>query len=228
MNAHLSLTESAEFVKGNLSLPIARSYFEHIRACCRCWESISAFFPETPFGKVTSSPPKLWWATIAVDIELGIIVSATEIWAVTMSRTELERLVKLCPVECQQVEESHLPAIGQKASAACREYLATGSPLSTLPLSLSLVKSWFQRQVLFWTALIPYGETATYGEIASWLNKPGAARAVGGAQHANPLPLFIPCHRVVGRGGALVGFGGGVALKRKLLEIESKYLQFNI
>jgi methylated-DNA-[protein]-cysteine S-methyltransferase len=67
---------------------------------------------------------------------------------------------------------------------------------------------------------IPFGETRTYGEIAQALGQPGAARAVGSANHHNPVPLVIPCHRVVASDGTLGGFGGGVDLKRRLLELE--------
>lgn len=80
----------------------------------------------------------------------------------------------------------------------------------------------FERGV--WQAMtrIPFGETASYGAIAKELsNGPEAARAVGAACNGNPIPLIIPCHRVVGADGALVGFGGGLPLKRALLDFES-------
>lgn len=79
----------------------------------------------------------------------------------------------------------------------------------------------FQRAV--WEALkaIPYGETRTYGEIAAAVGRPKAVRAVGQANHVNPLPIFLPCHRVVGKNGALTGYAGGLDLKRALLALES-------
>jgi len=75
-----------------------------------------------------------------------------------------------------------------------------------------------------WEAVsrIPYGETATYGEIAAGLGKPGAARAVGTANGRNPVPPVIPCHRVVAAGGGLGGYGGGLPLKRRLLDLETR------
>ena len=78
----------------------------------------------------------------------------------------------------------------------------------------------FQRRV--WSAVrdIPYGETRSYGQIARQAGSPGAARAVGQAMAANPLPIVVPCHRVIGSGGNLCGFGGGLDLKRRLLEME--------
>ncbi len=86
-------------------------------------------------------------------------------------------------------------------------------------LTLSPGGSDFQREV--WSALlrIPWGETRTYGELARRLGREGAARAIGTANGANPLPLLIPCHRVVAASG-LGGYSGGLALKRWLLELE--------
>lgn len=80
----------------------------------------------------------------------------------------------------------------------------------------------FQRRV--WAALeaIPYGATATYGELASALGVPGAARAVGAAAGRNPLPVVVPCHRLVGLGGSLTGYAGGLAVKAALLELEAR------
>ena len=67
---------------------------------------------------------------------------------------------------------------------------------------------------------IPYGRTATYGDIAEKVSAYSAARAVGMANHRNPIPFVIPCHRIVGANGSLTGYRGGVALKRRLLELE--------
>jgi methylated-DNA-[protein]-cysteine S-methyltransferase len=75
-----------------------------------------------------------------------------------------------------------------------------------------------------WKALsdIPFGRTVSYGAIAKAIGQPGAARAVGAANNANPIALIVPCHRVIGSDGSLVGFGGGLALKRRLLEHEAR------
>jgi methylated-DNA-[protein]-cysteine S-methyltransferase len=79
----------------------------------------------------------------------------------------------------------------------------------------------FQRKV--WEALrrIDYGTTKTYGQIALEIGAPGSARAVGSANHDNPLAIIVPCHRVVGANGSLVGFAGGLHQKRALLDLES-------
>ncbi|MDI6099102.1 methylated-DNA--[protein]-cysteine S-methyltransferase [Actinoplanes sp. NEAU-A12] len=79
----------------------------------------------------------------------------------------------------------------------------------------------FERAVWGEIARIPYGEMITYGAIATALGDPGAARAVGTACNRNPIPVIVPCHRVVGAGGKMVGFGGGLDRKRILLELEA-------
>ena len=79
----------------------------------------------------------------------------------------------------------------------------------------------FERAVWAEIAKIPYGEMVTYGAIATALGDPGAARAVGTACNRNPVPVIVPCHRVVGAGGKMVGFGGGLDRKRRLLELEA-------
>ncbi|HEY0105711.1 MAG TPA: methylated-DNA--[protein]-cysteine S-methyltransferase [Rhizomicrobium sp.] len=79
----------------------------------------------------------------------------------------------------------------------------------------------FERAVWQAMRVIPFGETVSYGAIAKALGEPGAARAVGMACNANPIPLIVPCHRVIGADGALVGFGGGLPLKRALLDFEA-------
>jgi methylated-DNA-[protein]-cysteine S-methyltransferase len=80
----------------------------------------------------------------------------------------------------------------------------------------------FERAVWGEIARIPYGEMVTYGAIATALGDPGAARAVGAACNQNPVPVIVPCHRVVGAGGKMVGFGGGLERKRLLLELEAR------
>ena len=81
----------------------------------------------------------------------------------------------------------------------------------------------FQQRV--WRALcaIPYGETRTYGEVAAAVGSPKAARAVGMANHRNPILIAVPCHRVIGADGRLVGYGSGLDMKEVLLRLEKKY-----
>ncbi len=92
--------------------------------------------------------------------------------------------------------------------------------LTRFDLPLRRAGTAFQNKV--WTALcdIPFAETISYGELASRIGKPTASRAVGGANGANPLPIVVPCHRVIGADRSLTGFGGGVEIKRFLLAHE--------
>jgi methylated-DNA-[protein]-cysteine S-methyltransferase len=99
--------------------------------------------------------------------------------------------------------------------------------LQRFDLPLELVGTDFQKRV--WGALltIPYGETRSYTEIASQIGAPRAVRAVGAANGRNPIPIIVPCHRVIGASGNLVGFGGGLEWKRLLLDLERNHAQRN-
>src|SRR5690242_3687261 len=109
------------------------------------------------------------------------------------------------------------------ASEQLRAYFAGELTDFTVPVRM-IGGSEFERAVWGEIAKIPYGEMATYGAIATALGDPGAARAVGTACNHNPIPVIVPCHRVVGAGGKMVGFGGGLDRKRKLLELEARVL----
>ena len=91
----------------------------------------------------------------------------------------------------------------------------------TFALHLDLTRTRpFQREVLLKLLKVPYGEVVTYGELAALCGRPRADRAVGGAMRGNPLPIVVPCHRVLPSAGGLGGFGGRPELKRQLLELE--------
>jgi len=93
--------------------------------------------------------------------------------------------------------------------------------LQAFDLPLEMVGTDFQKRV--WRELrnIPYGETRSYGQLAERIGAPRAVRAVGAANGRNPIPIIVPCHRVIGSSGKLVGFGGGLEWKRMLLDLES-------
>jgi methylated-DNA-[protein]-cysteine S-methyltransferase len=130
---------------------------------------------------------------------------------------------------------SHLRMVGQTyepnragwtrdddAFADAVEQLAAyfAGDLTEFDLDLELAGTSFQRRV--WSALrtIPYGETRSYGEIATQIGAPGASRAVGLANGHNPIGIIVPCHRVIGANGSLTGYGGGLDRKRALLALE--------
>ena len=113
-------------------------------------------------------------------------------------------------------EEAH-PLL-ERCIRELEEYFQGERRNFTLPLAPGGTP--FQQTV--WSALltIPYGEVRSYGQIAAQIGNPKAARAVGMANHNNPIPILIPCHRVIGAGGTLVGYAGGLEIKRQLLALE--------
>ncbi len=109
---------------------------------------------------------------------------------------------------------------------ACRqltEYFAGQRKVFDLPLKLSGTE--FQVSVLDALQEIPYGQTTSYGEIARRIGRPKAVRAVGAANGRNPIPIVVPCHRVIGSTGDLTGFGGGLDTKEALLRLEAEHTQ---
>ncbi len=103
------------------------------------------------------------------------------------------------------------------------EYFAGRRREFDLPLQLNGTE--FQVRVLQALQKIPYGETVSYGEIARRIGKPRAVRAVGAANGRNPIPIVVPCHRVIGSSGDLTGFGGGLDTKEALLRLEAEHTQ---
>jgi methylated-DNA-[protein]-cysteine S-methyltransferase len=103
-----------------------------------------------------------------------------------------------------------------------QEYFQGRRRVFTLPLELRGTE--FQRSVWDAVAGVPYGQTRSYVDIANKLGKPKACRAVGAANGANPIPIVIPCHRIIGSDGSMTGFGGGIPIKEKLLALEKAWM----
>ncbi len=123
----------------------------------------------------------------------------------------------------QEIEPGWVEDSGKfkKEISQLRSYFAGDS--KQFELSLAPQGTKFQRKV--WSALqsIPYGETRSYGELASQVGNGKASRAVGAANGRNPIPVIIPCHRVIGSDGSLTGFGGGLETKQRLLALEQNH-----
>jgi methylated-DNA-[protein]-cysteine S-methyltransferase len=107
-----------------------------------------------------------------------------------------------------------------RARQQLQEYFAGKREEFDLPLHVTGTE--FQVQVLDELQRIPYGETTSYGDIAKRIGRPKAVRAVGAANGRNPIPIIIPCHRVIGSSGDLTGFGGGLDTKEALLRLEAE------
>jgi methylated-DNA-[protein]-cysteine S-methyltransferase len=112
-----------------------------------------------------------------------------------------------------------LPRRTDPARRQLDEYFAGGRQSFELELDLRAAPA-FHRVVLDELARVPFGAVTTYGALAQKVGRPRAARAVGGAMNRNPIPIVLPCHRVVGSTGSLTGYGGGLHIKRALLELE--------
>ena len=113
----------------------------------------------------------------------------------------------------------------KEAVKQLNDYLA--GQLRTFSLPLDLRGTAFQIAVWQALSMVRYGQTTTYGDLAAAVGHPRAARGVGNAMRANPLPIFIPCHRVLPANGSLGCYGGGRELKRQLLELEGSFLPNN-
>lgn len=152
---------------------------------------------------------------------LWIAVTETGLAAIAFNQTQASFTDWLARHSCDPVLNSD----GKTAQARQQilEYLAGERTEFSLPLDWRFMNA-FQAQVLQATLAIPYGSTTTYSALAEQVGRPQAPRAIGRAEATNPIPLVIPCHRVVGKDGSLRGYGGpkGIQHKAWLLELESK------
>jgi methylated-DNA-[protein]-cysteine S-methyltransferase len=130
---------------------------------------------------------------------------------------------RLAPADAPQ-ETARAEAIALRGEREVREYLDGRRRRFTVPVDLEDVPP-FRRRVLRAALRIPYGRTVSYAELARRSGSPRGARAVGQAMATNPVPLVIPCHRVLATGGGLGGYGGGLDLKRYLLALEGVQLR---
>ena len=119
-----------------------------------------------------------------------------------------------------EIDWTHNERPFAEAARQLTEYFAGERHDFDLPLRLNGTE--FQLLVLDELRRIPYGETTSYGDIAKRIGRPKAVRAVGAANGRNPIPIIVPCHRVIGSGGALTGFGGGLDTKKALLKLEAE------
>lgn len=185
--------------------------------------------PATPIAAFTTCPAP--WGSIHVAAATSGIVAVdlddeTPGFVDDLARRLRGRVVP--------AEDGHVPAEWRAALAEAEgqieEFLAGKRRSFSIAIDLR-VCDW-DRLVLTGAAAIPFGETASYGELARRVGKPGAAQAVGGAMSRNPVPILIPCHRIVGANGKLGGYGGctyadrlaALAMKRRLLALEGTVL----
>lgn len=152
----------------------------------------------------------------------SVVLSEGKVVSVEWERTKVllgKTLAKKFP-GADEIAANHT-APGRILRAYSEGRVLSTRDVSALPVAWERIPE-FQGKVLRKTSAIPYGKTTTYGEIAADVGSPGAARAVGAALARNPWPVLVPCHRVLGKGGRLVGFGKGMAAKESLLRFEER------
>lgn len=130
-----------------------------------------------------------------------------------------DAVVRLVPGEAVLIGTRMPTALTNAAATQLQEYFAGKRRIFDIPVKLAV--SSFQRDVLQATEHIPYGETRTYSQVAEMIERPGASRAVGSALAANPVPILIPCHRVIPARGGIGGYAYGPDMKRFLINLEA-------
>ena len=139
--------------------------------------------------------------------------------AVGVRQVILPQPNRLAALQCLGNKLPGNAPLAEAAAQQLQEYFQQRRRKFTVPVDISTLPTFTQR-VLAGCAAIPWGTTRTYGQLAAQVGRPGAARAVGQALGRNPVPILIPCHRVIRADGGLGGFGAGLEMKRRLLELE--------
>jgi methylated-DNA-[protein]-cysteine S-methyltransferase len=174
------------------------------------------------FRNAASAAGMLDAAYDVTDSPVGeLLIAATDrgvCWIEFAPEETLDRLARQVGVRLLRV-----PRRLSVARRELDEYFERKRTAFDVEVDLSAVPR-FQRNVLDELVRVPYGEVTTYGALAGRIGKPRAARAVGGALNRNPVPIIVPCHRVIGASGSLVGYAGGLERKQALLRLEGAAL----
>jgi len=144
----------------------------------------------------------------------GVAATATGVSRVILPQPTRQPVWRLLAGESGRNAE-----LAEVAAQQLRQYFQRRRRHFTVPVDISALPA-FSRRLLAACATIPWGDTRSYGQLAAQVGLPGAARAVGQALGRNPVPILIPCHRVIRADGSLGGFGAGLEMKRRLLELE--------
>jgi methylated-DNA-[protein]-cysteine S-methyltransferase len=152
-----------------------------------------------------------WTKILFVDgLKLRLVASVSGI-----------RAIEFTPAKLGDAHRQDANPFLREAASQLLAYFAGNLRRFKLPLDLQGTE--FQKSVWRELQKIPYGETRSYAQIAAAIGTPTAVRAVGAANGANPVAIVVPCHRVIGSGGKLTGYGGGLPLKKRLLELEGAW-----
>lgn len=161
----------------------------------------------------------IYWTTCDFDdITLHLAASDKGLCRVALPNESLEFMHQWVQTQFPRAVWMRDDEQLQPYSVQFEEYFSGHRRVFSLPLDMRGTP--FQVAVWEWLGRIPYGEVWAYSDIAEKLGNPGTVRAVGAANGQNPLPVVLPCHRVIGKDGSLTGFRGGLRLKEKLLQLE--------
>ena len=166
----------------------------------------------------TKHPSAMPFATYSAQLDEALGVPVT-VWSTDECVTRIELRAR---PDVEHTPPAERPPVLEAALRQIAEYAEGRRTRFGFAWRLPSRLTDFQQAVYERLANVEFGELTTYGEIANAVDRPGSARAVGQAMGANPLPLVLPCHRVVGSGGRLTGFGSGVPSKVRLLELEGR------
>jgi len=220
MSGHLSKTIISSIIDHRLSIKQKVAHFQHWRHCSSCRQLLLLQMTAAGFKTAHSKPESTYLLSGRAGISYHVLAADRDVMAISFDRDEIDRLSDKLNLQ-PRVEP--LPPFVVQLIDGIDTYLKTGQPFQIPQINTFFIDSAFKLRVLFWTFLVPFGTVVSYGDIAAWCERPKAYRAVGGALHHNPLPLVIPCHRIIGKNGHLTGFGGGLPLKKQLLSIEQHY-----
>lgn len=169
--------------------------------------------------RTKASPEKLYGSTLSwAGLTFRVLSSLRGLRRIELSPTPIEVLEGSMGVRIIGDDEPNVTALEE-----LHGYLRGDLRTFTTPMDVRGTD--FQREVWRAISAIPYGETISYAELATSIHRPKALRAVGQAVAANPTPIVVPCHRVLGKSGRLVGFSGGLPLKERLLMLEQGSLR---
>ena len=208
-------------------------HIAHCPDCQRYWQQW--VYHETALAEsmtTTQAPPTLEghiMAAIQTQAQPDFSTDLHQALAFDVAPTGIQRLVLRQPEEAalapDTVSATTAPALLSQAHTQLDEYFRGERTFFRLPIDLSRCTD-FERAVLDATAAIPYGEVRSYAWIATHIGRPKAMRAVGNALHKNPVPIIIPCHRVVKSDGSMGGYAFGTAWKTRLLSLEQRTTPF--
>jgi len=221
-DSHLNPEHLQGIVSGTLSLENELVYFKHWKGCPECRKKLMQKMSSAGFNLSAFYLRTVQVCSVESVISFHFAIGESGVLAASFTLQNLREIIRRDPNVNVNLESSEFQT---NISGQIDSWLRTGVQFNRTRINTTLIGTAFMLQVLYRTWLIPFGQIITYGDIARWMNKPGASRAVGRALHNNPIPVFIPCHRVVGKDGNLTGFSAGLGLKKQLLRLEGHRIE---